>query len=72
MISGMINKTLPALSANKGCQSSVIAATTTIPMVSPEGTQEGNKEYLPSSSPQAAGTPKVSLQHGKAQDVGLR
>ena len=34
-------------------QSSAIAATST---VSPEGTQEGNREYLPSSSHQTAAT----------------
>ena len=38
-------------------QSSVIAATAKGELVSPEGTQEGNKECLSSSSHQIAATP---------------
>ena len=41
-------------------------------LVSPEGTQEGNKEYLPCSSHQTAATPLVSPQDVKTQDAGPR
>ena len=38
-------------------QSSLSAATSKVEPVGAEGTQEGNKEHLPSSSPQTAATP---------------
>jgi len=38
-------------------QSSAIAMTANSELVSPEGAQEGNKEYLPSSNHQTAATP---------------
>ena len=44
------------ISKQRMSQSSAIVATVDGELVSPEGTQEGNKEYLPSSS-QTAATP---------------
>ena len=43
--------------------------------MSPEGTQEGNKEYLPTSSHQSVATLEVSpeeTQDEKTQDTGPR
>ena len=45
------------ISKQRMSQSSAIAATSDGALVSPEGTQEGNEEYLPSSSHQTAATP---------------
>ena len=45
------------VSKQRMSQSSAIAATSNGELVSPEGTQEGNKEYLPPSSHQTAATP---------------
>ena len=52
------------------CQSSVPAATSKGEQVNPEGSQKGNKEYLPSSSHQTAATPNSFSV--KSQDSGLR
>ena len=54
-------------------QSSVIAATSNSELLSPEGTEEGNKEYLPSSSYQTAAIPDMipeETQAMKTQDTG--
>ena len=51
-------------------QSSAIVATSDGEPVSPEGTQEGEEEYLPSSSHQTAATEET--QDVKTQDTGPR
>ena len=69
----MRNKIVPAVSVNKGCHSHQQLQRP--PRVSPKGTQEGNKEYLPS------GTHRTELllmvhpeeaQDVKTQDTGPR
>ena len=45
------------ISKQRMSQSSAIATTANSELVSPEGTQEGNKEYLPYSNHQTAATP---------------
>ena len=75
MESRLRNKTLPAISANKGCHSHQQLQPSSGELVSPEGTQEGNKEYLPSSSHQTAVTPHgepEETQDVKTQDTGPR
>ena len=54
-------------------QSYANAATSKSEQVSPEGTQEGNKEYLPSNSRQTAATSNSKPQETQAvktQDTG--
>ena len=53
------NQILPAISVKNISQSSIIAVTSDGELVSPEGTQEGNKEYLPSSRHQTTATLEV-------------
>ena len=56
----MRNEILPAISVDKGCHSHQPLQPPAYgdgDVVSPEGTQEGNKEHLPSSSHRAAATP---------------
>ena len=49
-------------------QSSVSAATSKCEHVSPEGSQEGNKEYLPSSSHHTEATPNTFPEETLAPD----
>lgn len=63
------NKIVPALWVNKGCFSHQWLQSPPIP-VSPEKTQEENKEYLPSSSPQATATPAGELWGNSGESTG--
>lgn len=66
------SKILPARSVNKECHSPQ-QSRPPLTSVSPEGTQEGNKDYLPASSHQTEATvnPEES-QDGQIQESGPR